>query len=51
MPVVLVSRNVYRRKETKATKQRTKHWPKIENMFSLDNEARATEQPDNIKLL
>ena len=25
MPVVLVSRNVYRRKETKATKQRTKH--------------------------
>ncbi len=25
MPVVLVSRNVYSRKETKATKQRTKH--------------------------
>ena len=29
MPVVLVSRNVYRRKETKATKRRTKREDEI----------------------
>ena len=25
------------------------YWPKIENMFSLNNEARVIKQPDNLK--